>query len=88
MKTTKMKSVKDNERGVNNDHVSHSNTQNCDANSCTVWLKNYVLSSPDKRSKMVPGYVLHITTKLGSKKKVTNSSHCTHSTPYTNLKIM
>ena len=38
--------------------------------------------------KIVPGYVLHITTKLGSKKKVTNNSHCTHSTPYTNLKIM
>ena len=68
LKTTKMKSVKDNEGGVNNDHVSY-NTQDCDASSCRVWLKNHILSSPDRWSKMVPGYVLHITTKLGSKKK-------------------
>lgn len=88
LKATKMNSVRDNEGGVNNDHVSHSNTQNSDTSSCTVWLKNYVLSSSDKCSKMVPRYVLHITTKSGSKKKVTSNSHCTHSTPYTNLKVM
>jgi len=29
----------------------------------------------------------YITTKLGSKNKVSNNSHGTHSTPYTNLKI-
>jgi hypothetical protein len=49
----KIKSVKDNEGGVKNEHVSHSKAQNCDANSCTVWLKNYVLSSLDKCPNMV-----------------------------------
>jgi len=88
MKTTKMKSVKDNDGEVNNEHVSHSNTQNCDVSSCAVWLKNYILSSSDKCSKMVPGYVLHIATQLGSKKKVSNNSQCSHGTPYTNLKNM
>jgi hypothetical protein len=88
VKATRMKSVKDNEGGVNNDHVSHSNTDNCHTSSCTVWLKNHVPSSSYKCSKMVPGYVLHITTKSGSKKKVSNNSHCTHTTPYTNLKII
>jgi hypothetical protein len=69
VKTTKMNRVKDNEGGVNNDHVSHSNTWNCDASSCTVWLKNHILSSSDKCSKMVPRYVLHITTNQAPRKK-------------------
>ena len=37
---------------------------------------------------MVPGYVLHITTRSSSKKKVSNNSQCSHGTPYTNLRNM